>query len=137
MTRELLEVYSEAAYAKDVDRFMTMYSEDVRVFDLWNTWEFVGAAAWRESIAGWFGSLGDERVVVEFDDVVVSGGADFGSISAVVSYSGESASGERVRHMQNRLTWVLVRRADGWRVIHEHTSAPVEDSSGKVILTRG
>jgi uncharacterized protein (TIGR02246 family) len=134
--RALLTVYSESAYAKDVNRFMTMYANGVRVFDLWGSWEIAGAPTWRESIAGWFGSLGDERVVAEFDDIDVSVGGDLAAITAMVGYSAESATGDRVRQMTNRLSWVLSRTDGKWTVIHEHTSAPVGMESGKVILER-
>jgi uncharacterized protein (TIGR02246 family) len=134
--RALLDVYSESAYAKDVDRFMTMYAPEVRIFDLWGSWEISGATAWREGIAGWFGSLGDDRVVVEFDDVAVVSSGDLATITAMVGYSAESAAGDRVRQMTNRLTWVLSRTDAAWLVSHEHTSAPVDDATGKVILSR-
>lgn len=134
--RAVLTVYSESAYAKDVDRFMTMYADGVRVFDLWGSWESVGAAAWRESISGWFGSLDDERVVADFEDIAVSIGGDLAALTAMVGYSAESATGDRVRQMTNRLSWVLARSDGEWRVIHEHTSAPVGMETGKVILER-
>ena len=134
--RALLGVYSESAYAKDVDRFMTMYADDVRIFDLWGTWVISGAAGWRDGISGWFGSLGEERVVVDFEDVAVTESGDLASLTAMVAYSAESASGDRIRQMTNRLTWVLSRSDEAWRVVHEHTSAPVDDASGKVILER-
>ena len=133
---QLLATYSDAAYGKDVDRFMTLYAPTVRVFDLWGAWEVRGAEAWRESVSGWFGSLGDERVVVEFDEVDIALGGDAGSVVALVAYSAESASGDRIRQMTNRLTWVLARTDGLWRVTHEHTSAPVDDATGKVILAR-
>jgi uncharacterized protein (TIGR02246 family) len=134
--RDLLTRYSECAYAKDVDQFMTMYAPDVRIFDLWGSWELIGSDAWRDGIAGWFGSLGDDRVVVDFDDVDVCVSGDLATVAAMVGYSGETATGERVRQMANRLTWVLNRVDGAWRVIHEHTSAPVEMDSGIVILAR-
>jgi ketosteroid isomerase-like protein len=38
--------------------------------------------------------------------------------------------------MNNRLTWVLRKEADGsWKIAHEHTSAPAGDE-GKVQLQR-
>jgi uncharacterized protein (TIGR02246 family) len=134
--RALLTVYSESAFDKDVDRFMTMYANDVRVFDLWGSWEITGVAPWRGQIAEWFGSLGDERTVAAFDGIEVSVGGDFAALTAMVDYSAESPSGERVRQMTNRLTWVLARTEGAWHVIHEHTSAPVDVDTGKVILER-
>jgi len=133
---ELLTVYSESAYAKDIDRFMTNYADDVRVFDLWGSWEIRGAATWREGIAGWFDSLGDDRVVVEFDDVEVAVSGELATLSAFVTYSAEAASGERIRQMTNRLSWTLSRQDGAWRVTHEHTSAPVDAETGKVMLSR-
>jgi ketosteroid isomerase-like protein len=39
--------------------------------------------------------------------------------------------------MNNRLTWALHKSADGtWKVVHEHTSSPVEMATGKVDLKR-
>ena len=133
---ELLTVYSESAYAKDIDRFMTNYADDVRVFDLWGSWEIRGAATWREGIAGWFDSLGDDRVVVEFDDVEVAVSGELATLSAFVTYSAEAASGERIRQMTNRLSWTLSWQDGAWRVTHEHTSAPVDPETGKVMLSR-
>jgi len=134
--RALLSVYSESALAKDVDRFMTMYATDVRVFDLWGSWELAGVAPWRDQIAEWFGSLGDERTIADFDSIEVSVGGDLATLTAMVDYSAESPSGERVRQMTNRLTWVLARTDGTWRVTHEHTSAPADVDTGKVILER-
>ncbi|WP_072803461.1 YybH family protein [Rhodococcoides yunnanense] len=133
--RALLDVYTESAYAKDTDRFLTLFDQGVRIFDLWSTWEYVGLPAWAESVGQWFSSLGEDRVVVEFAEVEVTVGGDLASVSAFATYAAVSASGERLRQLQNRLTWVLVRREGRWLVTHEHTSAPVDDS-GKVILAR-
>jgi uncharacterized protein (TIGR02246 family) len=132
----LLKVYSEAAFAKNVDAFMANYADDVRVFDLWGSWEIRGAAAWREGIAGWFGSLGEDRVVVDFTDIDVSVDGDLAALNGFVAYSAETTSGERIRQMTNRISWTLVRRDDRWLVAHEHTSAPVDSETGKVILAR-
>ena len=134
--RALLSIYSESALAKDVDRFMTMYATDVRVFDLWGSWELAGVAPWRDQIAEWFGSLGDERTIADFDSIEVSVGGDLATLTAMVDYSAESPSGERVRQMTNRLTWVLARTDGTWQVTHEHTSAPADVDTGKVILER-
>jgi uncharacterized protein (TIGR02246 family) len=134
--RALLTQYSDSAYRKDVDGFISMYAADVRVFDLWGSWEVSGASNWREGNAGWFGSLGAARVVVEFSEVDVSVGGDLATVAAMIQYSGESPEGSIEREMANRLTWVLARVDGAWRVTHEHTSAPVDMESSKVILSR-
>jgi len=132
----LLTRYKESAYQKDIDAFMSIYSEGVRIFDLWGAWQSVGASAWREGITGWFDSLGDGRVVVDFSEVEISVDGALAAVSAMVEYSGESSTGVIEREMANRLTWVLGRIDGDWLVAHEHTSAPVDMQSGKVILSR-
>jgi uncharacterized protein (TIGR02246 family) len=132
----LLDAYRDAVDAKDVDAFVAIFADDVRVFDMWGTWSHDGIDAWREMAESWFGSLGDERVRVDFDDVQTTVGEDVAVLSAFVTFAGLSADGEELRSMNNRLTWGL-RTVDGtWKVVHEHTSAPVEMATGKVDLRR-
>jgi uncharacterized protein (TIGR02246 family) len=132
----LLDAYRDAVDAKDVGAFVAIFADDVRVFDMWGTWSHDGIDAWREMAESWFGSLGDERVRVDFDDVQTTVGEDVAVLSAFVTFAGLSADGEELRSMNNRLTWGL-RTVDGtWKVVHEHTSAPVEIATGKVDLRR-
>jgi uncharacterized protein (TIGR02246 family) len=132
----LLEAYRDAVRAKDVDAFVAIFADDVRVFDMWGTWSHDGIDSWREMAVGWFGSLGDELVRVEFDDVQTTVGEDTAVLSAFVTFAGLSAEGEELRSMNNRLTWGLRKTGGSWKVVHEHTSAPVEMATGKVDLTR-
>jgi uncharacterized protein (TIGR02246 family) len=132
----LLDAYRDAVHAKDVDAFLAIFADDVRVFDMWSTWSHDGIDAWRAMAEGWFGSLGDERVRVDFDDVQTTVGEDAAVLSAFVTFAGLSADGQELRSMNNRLTWGL-RKVDGtWKVVHEHTSAPVDMATGKVDLRR-
>jgi uncharacterized protein (TIGR02246 family) len=132
----LLDTYRQAAHAKDVDAFMSLYHPDVKVFDTWGTWAYDGAAAWRRAVEGWFGSLGTERVEVSFDEVSVTTGEALASLHAVATYAGVSADGKQLRAMQNRLTWVLQSVDGAWKVVHEHTSVPVSLDHAKAILQR-
>jgi len=134
---QILEAYAAAVRAKDVDAFMDLYADDVRNFDLWNEWSYDGKDALRGMVAEWFGSLGDdEEVLVEWDDVREQPGEDVAGLSAFLTYSAVTPAGEKLRSMNNRLTWVLRRNADGaWQIAHEHTSAPAGEG-GKVQLSR-
>ena len=132
----LLDAYRDAVHAKDVDAFVAIFADDVRVFDMWGTWSHDGIDVWREMAEGWFGSLGEERVRVEFDDVRTTVGGDVAVLSAFVTFTGLSAEGDELRSMNNRLTWGLSKTGGTWKVVHEHTSAPVEMATGKVDLER-
>jgi ketosteroid isomerase-like protein len=45
---QVLDSYKAAVKAKDVDAFVALYDQDVRVFDLWGVWSYQGVEAWRE-----------------------------------------------------------------------------------------
>lgn len=132
----VLETYRSAIHAKDAAALIRLYDPKVRVFDTWGVWSYEGAASWQLAVEAWFTSLGTERVKVLFDDVQVSGDADFAVVSAVVTYAGQSAQGEPLRSLQNRLTWVLKTSGHVLRILHEHTSAPVGFDDAKAILQR-
>lgn len=133
---EMLEAYAAAVRAKDVEGFVGLYEDDVRTFDLWSEWSYDGRDAVRGMVTEWFGSLGTDVVAVEFDEVRTQGGDDVGAVSAFLTFRGLSAEGEELRSMNNRLTWVLRKDADGaWKIAHEHTSAPAGEG-GKVQLKR-
>lgn len=133
---DLLRRYAAAVQAKDVDGFVSLYGDDVRVFDMWGRWSYDGAAAWRSMAVEWFGSLGDEQVAVEFQDVQTLLGEDVAVAHAFVTYKGLSAEGAELRAMNDRLTWALQKTAGGWKVVHEHSSGPADFDTGKVQLQR-
>ena len=134
---QMLEEYAESVRAKDVDRFVGLYDDEVRVFDMWGRWSYDGAAAWRELAAEWFGSLGSDQVAVGFEDVQTVAGEDVVVAAAFVTFKGLSVDGEEMRAMTNRLTWALRRRPDGtWKIVHEHSSSPADFETGKVRLQR-
>ena len=134
---ELLDRYRTTVYDKDLEGFIELYDEEARVFDLWGRWLYKGTAEWRGPASEWFSSLGTDRSSPEFHDVRIDAGDGVAAVNAFVTYRGISADGKELRSMDNRLTWVLRKSRDGaWKIIHEHTSAPVDTETGKVTLHR-
>jgi uncharacterized protein (TIGR02246 family) len=131
----LFAQYVAAVGAKDVDAFVALFDDDVRAFDMWGRWSYDGIDAWRGMAREWFGSLGDERVAVEFGEARITVGGELAIAEAFVTFKALSAAGEELRSLQNRLTWALRRDARGWKVLHEHTSAPLDDTA-KAIFRR-
>ena len=132
---ELLGGYRAAVRAKDVDAFVAIYDENVRIFDTWR-WTYADVEAWRAMATEWFGSVGDDQIVVEHADVEIVVEGAIAVVSAYTRFSGLSATGEELRAMENRLTWALRRTDAGWKVFHEHTSAPGSFETGKLVLSR-
>lgn len=132
----VLTAYTAAVLAKDANAFVTLYDQDVRIFDMWGRWSYTGVEEWGGMVKEWFGSLGAARVVVEVDDLRTVVTDEIAVAHALVSYKNVSANGAEVRAMLNRLTWVLRRKDGVWKIVHEHTSAPVDFETSKVILQR-
>lgn len=132
----VMDSYAAAVFAKDVDAFMRLYHPAVRVFDTWGVWLYQDASSWRTAVEGWFASLGSERVRVTFSEVQTSGEQALATTSAIVTYAAESAQGESLRSMQNRITWVLRETGHVLRIVHEHSSVPIGFEDSKAIFTR-
>lgn len=136
LVAEVIESYTSAVYAKDVEALMRLYESSARIFDTWGVWSYESAASWRQSVEGWLTSLDQERVTVTFDDVKIVADLEFASVSAVVTYANISPEGAPLRAMQNRLSWALRLNEGVLRIVHEHTSAPVGFEDMKAILQR-
>lgn len=129
--------YSAAAYDKDVDAFVALYADDVHVFDMWNSWELRGIEAWRNMAAGWFSSLGDERVVVAASDVVSEVTGDLALGRATLTFTAVSPEGKELRSLDNRITLAMRRMGNAWKIFHEHTSGPIDHQTMKGTIKRG
>ena len=132
----VFEAYKAAVFTKDAEAFAALYAPDVRIFDLWGQWSYSGAAAWHGMAGGWFGSLGTDRVGVDFAEIQITATPGLATAQAFTTFTGLSADGQKLRSMTNRLTWVLQPAAGAWKIIHEHTSAPVEHGTLKAMLQR-
>jgi uncharacterized protein (TIGR02246 family) len=131
----LFEAYKKAVFEKDVEGFLRLFDAEVRVFDMW-AWSYDGLPAWREMVAGWFGSLGADRDVVTFEDLRILESGDIGVANAIARFAAVSEKGEELRFLQNRLTWVLQKKDGAWKIVHEHTSGPVDGTTMKVQLQK-
>ncbi|MEP7282402.1 MAG: nuclear transport factor 2 family protein, partial [Rubrivivax sp.] len=132
----VLESYRTAVHKKDVQALMRLYDPQVRVFDAWGVWSYEGAEAWQRAVEGWFTSLGSERVQVTFDDVTTSEARDSAVVSTIVTYAAVDAAGAPLREMQNRLTWALKVSGHVLRIVHEHSSVPMDFEHQTAILQR-
>jgi ketosteroid isomerase-like protein len=131
----LFSTYKIAVYNKDLEAFTAIFDENIHVYDMW-AWTFEGLDAWRDMANGWFGSLGDEKSVVSFEDIRVEAGEDIASATAIARFSAVGPSGKELRHLFNRFTWVARKKNGAWKIVHEHTSGPADHSTLKIQLQR-
>jgi ketosteroid isomerase-like protein len=131
---QTLNAYQSAVFAKDVDAFIVLYDNDIHVFDMWGTWSLQGIAPWRQMANDWFSSLGDEQVQVSFRDAHAVQAGDLAVGHAILTYTAIAADGSELRALSNRISLGLKRAGDTWKIIHEHTSAPINHQTQQAIL---
>ena len=120
--RGLMDTWAKALHAKDVDRIMSVYMPDARVFDLAPPLERKGAAAHRKNFEEWFRTFRGP-VGSDMRDVDIVAGDDVAFCHGLNRISGTRTSGE------DTSVWVRVtvgfRKTGGaWKVTHEHVSVP-------------
>lgn len=135
--KELMERYRDTVFNKDVPGFLQLFDDKVQVFDMWERWRFDGLADWQTMVKGWLGGLGNERVTVTFSAVEVQEDNSLAMLTAYVRFAAIDEAGTELRYLDNRLSWVAVKKEGTWKILHQHTSSPIDFSSMKVILQRG
>ena len=133
---ELIQIYKTAVLQKDLEAYASIFDEEVYVFDTWQQWSYVGLPAWMEMARAWFNSLGTDHDSVTFDDINIENTGDVVLITAIMKFTAVTEEGEELRFLQNRLTWVARKKEGTWKIIHQHTSSPVDFETMQVILTR-
>lgn len=134
--KQVFNSYKDAVFARNVEAFVSLYDDDIHVFDMWGKWSYEGIKAWRGMVTEWFGSLNDEKVLVSFDDLQITASPDIAIAYTFVTFKGLSADSTELRSMNNRLTCAL-RNANGtWKIIHEHSSSPLDPETTKAIFQR-
>jgi ketosteroid isomerase-like protein len=129
--------YVAAVYAKDKAALLALHDPEIAEFDMWGDWQRAGLDSLAASVDDWFGGLGSERVVVVFDLTRATEMGDMALIEAIVTFKAEAEDGSILRQLDNRLTWGLRRGPAGWRILHQHTSCPIDPKTGGVIWSRG
>lgn len=122
----LLANFKSALAEKNVDALVDLYDEDILLFDTWDQWSMAGKGIWRSLVEGWFGSLGSESVTADFEIVQELASETLISLAAFVTFTAVSAEGEKLRSNKERITWILVLKAEGWKISHAHNSIPAE-----------
>jgi ketosteroid isomerase-like protein len=82
----------------------------------------------------WFDSLGDKLCEARFTEVVATVRDDVAFAHAAVRYAEVTAEGEQADSMMNRITVALEKREGEWKIVHEHTSLPLDMASAKGIF---
>lgn len=130
-----LSGYAAAVRARDIDAFLALYDESLHVFDMWQAAPMTGLADWRGMAEAWFGGLGEEVVVVTWRQANSRQEGDLAIGHAIVTFAAHAPDGSVLRSLDNRFSVGLRHTPRGWKVFHEHSSAPVQQSDLRAVLS--
>jgi len=131
---DFFNIYQNSAWHKDATAMISLYDEHAVIFDMWDQGYIVNPLEWSKIITDWLGSLGEEKVKVEFEMIKIHQSGNAGFASALILFQAISSEGAVLRSMKNRITLGFSKSEDGWKVIHQHTSAPVSSNGLTAIL---
>ena len=132
--KDFFKVYQDSAWQKDAAAMINLYHEQAVIFDMWDQHYLSNPSEWTKVIEDWLGSLGTEKVKVEFDRIEIHQSGNIGFANALIQFQAISSEGVILRSMKNRITLGFSKAKDEWKVIHQHTSAPISSNGLKAIL---
>jgi uncharacterized protein (TIGR02246 family) len=130
--RGWLDHWTKAVSAKDVDRVMELYTDDVVSYDVVPPLQYVGKEAYRADYQQFFSQY-ESDLHVETRDLHVGTTGELGYATGLQTISG------MLKHGQKSGVFVrftsLFRKVDGkWLDFHDHVSVPVDIEYGKALL---
>lgn len=131
---DFFTIYQTAAWNKDSKAMIDLYVEHAVIFDMWDQGYLSDPSEWPAIIENWLGSLGEERVKVEFEKVKIHQSGNTGFASALIRFQAISPDGTVIRSMKNRITLGFLKFENGWKATHQHTSAPISSNGLTAIL---
>lgn len=122
----ILERYSNAVENADKQALLALYSPKARIFDMTMPWEHRNLETWSDMIQQWFTHIKSTNGGAEASRIETHIADSLVVMTMFMDYYDTNEQGGRDT-MTNRLTWVLEPDGDDWKIIHEHTSAPLTE----------
>lgn len=129
--KTLLDRWSGATRAKDIDRLMSLYAQNAVYFDLVAPLRFNGPAEIRTNFLRWFDTW-QTAIGIEIRELHILVSGDVASTFMLHRTSGTHKDGREVDYWV-RATVCCQRSDQGWLIKHEHISVPVDLKSGRVV----
>ena len=130
--RDMVSQYVAAVRTKDVSRIATLYSDDVVAFDAILALQFIGKVAYIEHWQTCMSyTSGDMHFEVHQLKVTASSDLAF---SHSINLCGCTNEQGEMQTSWMRCTQCWRHDADGWKIVHEHFSAPFDVESGQAMF---
>jgi ketosteroid isomerase-like protein len=133
---DVLENYQRSVLEQNVDNFISMYDDNVHLFDSWSKWNIVGKTVWQTHVEDWFSVLkrDNSTLRVSYEDLTIYEADNLASIHVNIRFSEYNSNKIEFRHLTNRFTFILKKIDASWKIVHEHSSLPINPDDGKGIF---
>lgn len=128
----LVSRFVAAIRAKDVTGVMSVFAAEVVSFDLTDSLEHRGGAAFAERWQALFGSY-PHAIDCEVRDLTICAGHDVAFSHSLNRMGGVLKNGSR---SERWLRWTACyrKRNDQWLIVHEQVSVPIDIRTGKALV---
>lgn len=130
--RQLHQEFERAIAAKDLDRILAQYADDLVAFDAVGPLQFKGVADYRAHWQRCFEFCQGEGFF-ETHELHVEVGGELAYSRMLNHCGGPNAEGQ-MQSAWMRGSRVWARRDGDWKVIHEHFSMPFDMQTGQVCM---
>lgn len=130
--QQLIENYRQAVTAKDVDKIMALYADDIVSFDAVKALQFKGKDAYRAHWEDCMKMCAGPHVF-EFHDIKIEPGQEVAFAHWLAHCGGTNELGE-TQACWMRCTACYRQRGGQWSIVHEHWSAPFDMQTGAALF---
>ncbi|MGL5063133.1 MAG: YybH family protein, partial [Microcoleus sp.] len=131
--RQIIADTANAICAKDLDRIMANYAQDVIIFDVKPPFQIKGADAfrrmWEECLPCFPDSFG-----IEMQDLRLTVSGDLAIAHWLFHFTGMEKDCPGAQ-MWMRITSGCQRKQGKWQIVHEHCSVPFDPETSKAVFT--
>jgi ketosteroid isomerase-like protein len=131
---DFFENYKNAVWQKNATMLLKLYDTKVVSFDMWDIGHYKTRNDWAPSIESWLSSLGEEKVKVDFEMIKIFKSETNGFASGLIEFQAIDTQEKVLRKMKNRITVGFSKFKNGWKVVHQHISAPISSENLTAIL---
>jgi ketosteroid isomerase-like protein len=131
--RQLIADETSAICAKDVDRIMVHYAQDVIIFDVKPPFQIKGADAFRRIWEECLPCFPDS-FAIESRDLTVTVSGDLAIAHWLFHFTG-MAKDHPAAQMWMRNTVGYQRNQGKWQIVHGHCSVPFDPETSKAVFT--
>ncbi|HFI0632634.1 TPA: nuclear transport factor 2 family protein [Streptococcus suis] len=117
---EVLELYQQAVLEKDVDLMLSLYCDDVFIYDVAGQWSLSGKKDLTDMVTAWFQEIGPDRVEVSYSNLEIQS-----SETCAFAYFDTTFSKIGLEQFVTNPFTLGLNYDYGWKIKHQHASHPM------------